>query len=261
MKKIFILFFLLSGLNLFGQEKNVEKPKYVIIANSQIISKEQVSEYGVKGLIKGMQKGVSDKMRDSLAQKFGKKIGDSQFIILINLYNKAEIDSLKNITNPHFKDSVPRTKKDEFKLHVNDSAKNFNVTMTNGKTIVLSKLKGKVVLLDFWTTWCASCIMELYDIHNQILMPFKNLNLIFLPISIGENKDVVQKKLMTLKEKGLILNSGLDTDKVIWDKYASGSIPKTIIIDKKGIIRFLSVGNSEKNMRNIKEIIRDLLKE
>lgn len=62
-------------------------------------------------------------------------------------------------------------------------------------------------------------------------------------------------------KKGLHLNSGTDPDKTIWDSYASGSIPKTFLIDKEGIIRLTTVGNTEENIEKIKSIIRELLKE
>lgn len=260
MKNIISLFLLLCGLNVFGQDLNVNKPEYVIIANDQVITKDQLTAYGAEGLIKSMQKGVSDEIKDKLAQKFGDKISDSQFIILIDLYTKSERDSLQNTTDNR-PNETPNQKEDGFKLKVTDNALDFKVQMINGEPVMLSELKGKVVLLDFWATWCAPCIMEFYDIQNEIVLSLQNPNLVFLPISIGENEKTIRKKLQDLKEKGLVLNSGIDTDKTIWDKYASGSIPKSFVIDKNGIVRCISVGNSEENISKMKQTIQQLLTE
>jgi peroxiredoxin len=260
MKNLIILFCLMSCLDVIGQENSVKKPEYIIVANEQIITKEQLNKYGEQGLIKRMQKGISNEMRDELFRRFGDKIGESQFVILISLYTEAERDSLKKISN--FKsDKMQATKDDGFKLHINENAKNFTVQLINGEKVTLSELKGKVVLLDFWATWCAPCIMEFYDIHNQIQMQTKDTNFVFLPISIGEEENIVRKKSQDLSKKGIAFETGIDTGKLIWDKYASGSIPKCFVIDKKGVIRVTTIGHSDENIIKIKDEIRKLLLE
>lgn len=52
MRKLFVLFFVLYGCTLFGQEKEVIKPKYVIIANNEIITEAELNKFAVDGLIK-----------------------------------------------------------------------------------------------------------------------------------------------------------------------------------------------------------------
>jgi len=259
MKKSLILLFLFVSFYVTGQEKQVKKPEYVIIANNRkIITKKKLFKLGSEGLVKSMRKGVSKKRRDKLAAKFGDKIGHKEFIVLVQLYTQAEKDRIQKIktTEPKSKSMV---KNNGFKVHKGEKALDFSVKMTDGKTLKLSDLKGKIIILDFWATWCAPCLMEFYDIHNKILVPFKNPTIVFLPISRGESKDIVKKKLKELTKKGLKFDSGLDPEKKIWDIYASGSIPKTLVIDQTGIIKATTVGASEENILTLKDVISKLL--
>ncbi len=257
MNKSLIVLLLFASFYVKGQEKQVKKPKYVIVANgSEIITKKALFKLGSEGLVKSMQKGVTEKTRNKLAAKFGDKIGNKEFIVLVQLYTQAEKDRIQKIKTAEPK-SVSRN--NGFKVHKDEKAIDFAVKMTNGKTIELSDLKGKIIILDFWATWCAPCLMEFYDIHNKILIPFKNPDIVFLPISRGESEDIVKKKLKELAKKGLRFDSGLDPESKIWDIYASGSIPKTLVIDQTGMIKATTVGASEENMLKLKDVISKLL--
>lgn len=258
MKKIIILFSILYGITLVGQTKEIKKPEYVIIANNEIITKEKVQEYGEQGSIKSMNKGVSQDVRNKLAEKFGEKIGDREFIILIDLITeeeKAENQKKMN-SDVAIKNEIID---DGFILNINDNAKDFTVKMIDGKNITLSDLKGKVVLLNFWATWCAPCLMEFYEIPGKILKQFKNTEFVFIPISRGESEETVLKKMIQLKEYGIDFNVGIDPNENIWNKYASQSIPKNFLIDQNGVIKFISNGNTEGNVDKLATEIKKLL--
>ena len=149
----------------------------------------------------------------------------------------------------------------EFILNRDDRAADFTVDMINGEKIRLSDLKGKVVLLNFWATWCAPCIREFHEMPSKILDVYKNEDFVFLPIAIGEAKALVSKKMLYLKEREIVFNAGFDPANKIWKTYAKGAIPKNFIIDEKGIIRFTSTGNSETNVDALAAKIQELLKE
>ena len=147
------------------------------------------------------------------------------------------------------------------KLNINDTANEFTVQMIDGKKINLSDLKGKVVLVNFWATWCAPCLMEFAEFPEKILEPFKDENFILIAISIGESKEKVNQKMDKMKKYGVDFNVGIDPTKEIWDKYASGAIPKSFLIDKNGIIKYISIGNAEGNVDVLATEIRRLLAE
>ncbi|CAN0602936.1 unnamed protein product [Ectocarpus sp. 12 AP-2014] len=141
----------------------------------------------------------------------------------------------------------------------NELAKDFIVNMINGEVVKLSDLQGKVVLLNFWATWCKPCLEEFEKIPTEILKPFENRNFTFLPISSGENESKVIRKMERLKEKGIEFNTGIDKDKIIANKFEVKSIPKSYIIDQNGKIYHISEGYSLEGLRKIAEKIEELL--
>ena len=150
---------------------------------------------------------------------------------------------------------------DTYILNVNDVAKDFSVKMITGETVKLSDLKGKVVLLNFWATWCAPCMSEFNAFPSAIIKPFKNSDFVLLPISRGETEQVVKNKMAELKKKGIDFNVGIDPDRSIFDMYATQAIPKNFLIDKNGIIRYVSTGYDEESLNNIVSMIKKLLDE
>lgn len=216
MKKIIVFIFALYGLTLFAQEKDIKKPEYVIIANNEIITKEKLGELGQQGSIKGMNKGVTQEQRDNLAEKFGDRIGDREFVIKIDqLTEEEKAERENNITSDDKEVPVVKNRNDELKLNINDDADEFTVEMINGKKIDLSDLKGKVVLLNYWATWCAPCLIEFAEFTEKILEPFKDEDFILIAVSIGESKEKVEKKMDKMKKYGVDFNVGIDPKKEI----------------------------------------------
>ncbi|WP_426485659.1 peroxiredoxin family protein [Flavobacterium sp. 2] len=259
MKKLICFTLLLITPFFYAQNKVAKKPETVIIINNEIVTMAQVEKYAQEGRIKSMNKGVTEEERNKLAEKYGDKIGDREFITVVEVFTEQEKPESSPKNSDIAAEKFTKNNNPEYLLKINDKAKDFTLKLLDGKTIKLSDLKGKVVLVNFWATWCAPCLQEFYDVPAKITEPFKNDNFIFLAISSGEAENLVLKKATKLKKDGLDFNYGIDPDKKIWNDYATNSIPKNFLIDQNGVIKFATTGNVEGNLDNIASEIKKLL--
>ena len=121
---------------------------------------------------------------------------------------------------------------------VNKFAPNFSVS-DGSQSADLSRLRGKIVLLNFWATWCAPCIDELPSLMElQRRMPQVEV----IAISRDEDPDAYQR---FLKKYQVDLHTVRDPSLKVQDLYGTVQIPETYVIDKQGVLRrkFVSAQN------------------
>lgn len=139
-------------------------------------------------------------------------------------------------------------------VRAGDSAPDFTVEMFDGSRLSLRELRGKVVLLNFWATWCPPCREELTHVQTQIIDRFAGQPFVFLPVSRGEERAAVA----AFREKtGYAFPMGLDPDRAIYDRYASNYIPRNFVIDQKGKVVLATMGYDPKEFE---ELIRTIEK-
>ena len=121
-------------------------------------------------------------------------------------------------------------------------APDFSFTSSEGEHITLEDLKGKVVLLDFWGTWCPPCVEsvpELRSLHKR----YSKEGSPFVLIGISSDGDEAEWKEFTEKNK-MIWPQYRDADRRIQRAFGVRAFPTYILIDHEGVVRFQSVGLS-----------------
>jgi len=127
----------------------------------------------------------------------------------------------------------------------------------NGKTVSLHKLKGKVVFINLWATWCPPCIHEMPSI-NKLRQNFKdNDDLVFLMVDMDGEIETARK---FMEKKKFDLPVHVPNSEIPQELF-SGSIPTTIIIDKQNNIVGRQVGGADYMSPKIVESIEGLLNE
>ena len=131
------------------------------------------------------------------------------------------------------------------------------VTEWLGKPNSLASLKGKVVLLDFWATWCKPCI-EMYPEMRKWAAEFGPRGLVILAITNHERQTSVQVQRFVKRSK-LPWTVGIDPKNMTQLAYGVSPIPHTFLIDRDGVVRLQHVGGDD--LKLIKAKIADLLGE
>ena len=146
-------------------------------------------------------------------------------------------------------------------VKVGDKAPDFSMKLTDGKTVKLSDMKGKVVMLQFTASWCGVCRKEMPFIEKDIWQKNKaNPNFVLLAIDRDEPLETVLKFVQSTQISYPI---GLDPRADIFALYAerNAGITRNVIIDKTGKIVLLTRLYNEEEFAQMTEKIDNLLQQ
>jgi len=117
-------------------------------------------------------------------------------------------------------------------------APDFTTSLLDGNAFQLSKLRGKVVVLDFWATWCGPCV-EAMPVVTEVAQSMADKGVVVFAVNVGEESDEIKDFLKKVKVAVPIV---LDPESKIAEAYQTEAIPQTILIGKDGRIEVVHVG-------------------
>lgn len=133
----------------------------------------------------------------------------------------------------------------------------FSLLNLNNKTVTLSDLKGKIVFLNFWATWCGECRVEM-PLMQKLYMRFKDKDFAMVAVSLNEPKSVVEKFFDDYK---LTFTALLDSKGELGIPFGIRGIPMTYILDKGGGIIGKVIGARQWDSKESFALFEQLLKE
>jgi thiol-disulfide isomerase/thioredoxin len=124
----------------------------------------------------------------------------------------------------------------------------------HGELVKLSDLKGKVVFLNFWATWCPPCIAEMPSI-NKLHIRYEGQNdVVFLMVDV-DGKIASSREFMKKRKFGMSVYVAASATS---EMYYSGSMPTTVILDKSGNVVFKHVGAADYSDSDVSDFIDKL---
>ena len=140
---------------------------------------------------------------------------------------------------------------------VGSPAPDFTLRVLDGPNLRLQEQRGKVVLVNFWATWCGPCRKEMPHL-NRIADKYRSSGLVLLGINVDDDARNAADLAAKLGVKFPVL---FDTDKKVSKLYDLNSMPSTLVIDRNGRVRYLHRGYQDGYEDLYDKQIRDLLKE
>lgn len=128
------------------------------------------------------------------------------------------------------KEKVGERSSGENDLAVGKPAPKFTLKDLNGKDVSLSDYEGKIVLINFWATWCGYCDKEMPDLEK---LNKENDDIVVLAVNVRESNDIVEKYI---KEGKYTFPVVLDESGDVSTQYLVSAFPTTYFVDKEGIL-------------------------
>lgn len=126
----------------------------------------------------------------------------------------------------------------------------------NGKVITLNQLKGKVVFLNFWATWCPPCLAEMPSINKLYEQHKQNDDVVFILLDADSNFEKANGYMKARKYTMPVYQMASSVP----DQIFAGSLPTTVVFDKQGRLSFKHEGAANYNSKKFVAFVEKLRK-
>ncbi len=141
-------------------------------------------------------------------------------------------------------------------VRVGDAAPDFRLQALDGRSVGLSDLRGKVVMVHFWATWCPPCVDEIPSI-DRLSRSFPGQDFEVLAVSVDEGGEGAVKPF--LQRNRLALPVLLNPDRSVPGRYGTFKFPETYIVDRSGVVRYKIIGAENWDSPDAIQAIKGLL--
>ena len=136
-------------------------------------------------------------------------------------------------------------------------APDFTLKSLQGVNMRLGELRGQVVMINFWASWCGPCRQEM-PLLDQMYQQFKPLGFTVLGVNVEENSKAAKSMLKSTPVNFPIL---FDSENGVSRQYKVRAMPTTILVDRDGNMRYLHEGYKPGYEVSYEEQVRKLLRE
>ncbi len=142
-------------------------------------------------------------------------------------------------------------------VKVGEVAPNFQLRDLGGNMVTLAQLRGKIVLLNFWATWCGPCRVEM-PAMEQLYRTFSHKEFEILAVSTDPQGAAVTRPFQ--QEMGFTFPILHDSEYRVGLTYGARSLPMTFMVDRQGVIRQKIFGARDWDSQEARELIQTLMK-
>ena len=139
---------------------------------------------------------------------------------------------------------------------VGQPAPTFTLDLLGGENFDLADQRGKVVLINWFATWCPPCQEEMPHLEKEVWQRFQGEGFAMVSVAREENADVVAP---FVAKYGVTWPFALDPDRAAFAKYATSQIPRNTVLDRNGKIIFQSVGFEREDFDDMIDAIAEAL--
>lgn len=138
---------------------------------------------------------------------------------------------------------------------VGKPAPEIELDMLDGSRFQLSKMQNKVIILDFWASWCGPCLQVMPQV-DKVAAEFADQGVELVAVNLEEKEERIQAALDRLKIKVPV---ALDRNGRIAEKYGASAIPQTVIVDRTGKVARLFVGGGPRFGEQLRTALQAVL--